>query len=142
MKITNKITKHQKQRLMGKIVKVDAFYKKFKMKNNIIYKKQNIYPQLAWITGFGYINEGSVENDNGSKMFIVSNVISVVKVRFDYKAKEVSIPIDSFELTNQLEYPESKAEIKNRLEMKDMITKRPNLVPRDSKGKFVSLPSN
>lgn len=135
----NKLTKKKKQELMGKIVKVNAIYKSYKIRNNKFYSKNKIYPKLAWITGFGYIKEGGIEDDNGSVIFIPTNIISVVKVRFDYKAKEVNVPIDAFELTDSVELPEADYEIKNRIEMKDMYYKRPNLFPRDKKGRFIGL---
>jgi len=134
-----KLTKKQKQKLMGKVIKVNAIYKPFWLKDNKVYKIQKIYPKLAWITGFGYIKEGVIEDNNEYRILNITNIISVVKVRFDYKAKEVNIPLDAFISIPFTEYPESDVEIKNRLEMQDMMSKKPNLFPRDKKGRFTKL---
>jgi len=134
-----KLTKKQKQKLMGRIVKVNAIYKPFWIKDNKTYKIQNIYPKIAWITGFGNIKEGIIEDNNEYRILNITNIISVIKVRFDYKAKEVNIPLDAFELTDNIELPEADYEIKNRIEMKDMYAKKSNLFPRDIKGRFIKL---
>ena len=134
-----KLTKQQKQKLIGKIVKVNCIYITRFIKENKVWNKCNIFPKLAWITGFGNIKEGNVYTDNDANYFIPTEIISVVKVRFDYKSKEVNIPIDAFELTDNTELPEAQHEIKNRIEMQDMYHKRPNLFPRDKKGRFIGL---
>lgn len=134
-----KLTKKQKQKLIGKIVKVNCIYTTRFIKENKVWNKCNIFPKLAWITGFGNIKEGSIYTDNDANYFIPTEIISVVKVRFDYKSKEVNIPIDGFILSDNAELPEAQHEIKNRIEMQDMYNKRPNLFPRDKKGRFVGL---
>ena len=134
-----KLTKNKKQKLMGKIVKVNTIYASRFIKENKVWNKYPIFPKLAWITGFGNIKEGNIYTDNDANYFIPTEIISVVKVRFDYKSKEVNIPLDSFELTDNTELPEAQHEIKNRIEMQDMYHKRPNLFPRDKKGRFIGL---
>lgn len=133
------LTKNKKQKLIGKIVKVNKIYVSRFVKENKVWNEYSIYPRLAWITGFGNIKEGSVYNDNDINYFVPTEIISVVKVRFDYKSKEINIPLDGFELTDNTELPEAQHEIKNRIEMQDMYHKRPNLFPRDKKGRFIGL---
>jgi hypothetical protein len=122
---------------MGKTVMVNEIYNKEYNEGALAYNKVRIDPSPAWITGFSNIKEGNIYDLEGSKYFHQNDIIPCVKVRFFYKEKEVNIPYDEFELTNEIPYS-LQDEISKEYNY-EMYHANKKAYPRDSKGRFVKV---
>lgn len=123
-----KLTKKEKNELMGRIVVISKIYEKQYLNGIKTYIEKPIEPALAWITGFGVISEGKLYDDNGFNTFKSTNVISTIKVKLSYKSKEINIPLESFILSDE-GYPEAPSDKQNKEYSSNML--------RDDKGRFI-----
>ena len=134
-----KLSKKQKEKLMGQKVIVTHVFTpawKYNEKYHII-EKINARP--AWITGFGIIKKGYTIGDFENKHFIQTGFKRSIKVRFHYKEKEINIPIDGFQVLDFEVFPYCQADEKASKQMKEEYKQNKINYPRDEKGRFISL---